>query len=78
MWVVPTIDIINVFIYILDLPLVHTRRGELCKQTEVSKIRQHSLSLEEQRKKKTERNNETGKEGSQNAFSFGQTSQQLK
>lgn len=29
------------------LPLVHTRGGKLCKQTEVSKIRQHSLTLEQ-------------------------------
>lgn len=32
------------------LPLVHTWSGELSKQTEVSKIRQHSLTLEEQGK----------------------------
>jgi hypothetical protein len=66
---VPTIDIFNEFIYSCYLPLVDTRRGELCKQTEVSKIRQHSVSLEEQgKKRKMERNIETGKKGTGNAF----------
>lgn len=38
------------------LPLVHTWCRKLSKQTEVSKIRQHSLALEEQGKKRKERN----------------------
>lgn len=36
------------------LPLVHTRSGKLCKQTEVSKIRQHSLTLEQHIEEETD------------------------
>lgn len=39
------------------LPLVYTWCGKLCKQTEVSKIRQHSLTLETQGEEQT--NNDT-------------------
>lgn len=36
------------------LPLVHTWGGKLRKQTEVSKIRQHSLTLEQHSEEETD------------------------
>lgn len=42
------------------VPLVHARRGELSKQTEISKIRQHSLALERMRQEQEDNENVKG------------------